>query len=142
MVDKGLQAYLNEIEFHLKDYHQQLDELHADLMDHQLNQRDYRAAERLLQLYTEVCIGLAKHWVKKLNQVAPVEAYQSFKYLAEKQLLTTEELVKWRKIIGMRNGLVHDYLNIDLSIVENIIKEKNYKDLSIFAKISIKALKE
>jgi uncharacterized protein YutE (UPF0331/DUF86 family) len=80
--------------------------------------------------------------LKKLNQVAPVEAYQSFKYLTEKQLLTTEELVKWRKIIGMRNGLVHGYLNIDLSIVENIIKAKDYKDLSIFAKISIKALKE
>ena len=45
------------------------------------------------------------------------------------------------KIIGMRNGLVHAYLNIDLTILENIIKQKQYGELKRFCDKAINALK-
>jgi uncharacterized protein with HEPN domain len=34
--------------------------------------------------------------------------------LKEKDAISTDELLQWRKIIGLRNGLVQDYLNIFL----------------------------
>jgi len=32
--------------------------------------------------------------------------------------------IEWTKIIGMRNRLVHDYNNVDLNIVWNVISEE------------------
>ena len=42
--------------------------------------------------------------------------------------------IEWRKIIGLRNRIVHDYFNIDVEIVWEIIQ----KDLPIFkSKLSV-----
>ena len=46
------------------------------------------------------------------------------------------------KIIGMRNGLVHDYLNIDLLIIEHIIKQKQYLQLDEFSSKAVDILEE
>jgi uncharacterized protein YutE (UPF0331/DUF86 family) len=64
MTDTGIALYIREVTRHIDEYMQELDELSQ--VD-QLNNRDYRAAERLLQLMTEVCIGLSKHWLKSIK---------------------------------------------------------------------------
>lgn len=140
MINPGLQLYLSEAKKHKLRYQQELDELRADHISQGLKSRDYRAAERLLQVYTELCIGLAKHWLKHLQGQSSGEAYQTFQLLAEHGNITTDELGKWRRIIGMRNGLVHDYLNVDPLIVTGIIEHKHYQDLSDFADKAITAL--
>ena len=106
-----------------------------------LNSRDYRAAERLLQLLAEVSIGLAKHWLKSLKKESGSNAYQTFVGLHELSLLTEAELNEWRKIIGLRNSLVHDHLNIDKSIIKLIIKDKKYQTLQLFCQTAISTLK-
>ncbi|MBM7072092.1 DUF86 domain-containing protein [Shewanella sp. 202IG2-18] len=136
--DIGLKAYLIEANKHSQHCLHELNHLTNDLLKTGLNTRDYLAAERLLQIYTELCIGLAKHCVKKIQSVATNEAYESFQILHSNGLLTIDELNEWRKIIGMRNGLVHDYLNIDLSIIEQIIRNKKYITLSEFVNKAIK----
>ncbi|MEH0691048.1 DUF86 domain-containing protein [Vibrio cholerae] len=140
MKNDGLQAYLHEAEKHQHTYLLELHELREDLMATGLKSRDFRAAERLLQVYSELCIGLAKHWVKSIQGKSTSEAYQAFTLLKEHQLITSSELMTWKRIIGMRNGLVHDYLNIDLLIVEGIIKEQQYLALHDFATKAIHAL--
>lgn len=45
MIEHGLQLYLKEVIFHINEYKFELDEL-SQLTN--LNNRDYRAAERLL----------------------------------------------------------------------------------------------
>lgn len=137
MIDQGITLYLHEVKRHINDYLCELDEL-SDLTA--LNSRDYRAAERLLQLLTEVNIGLAKHWVKSIKKSAGANAYQSFIELHDHDLITDSELDRWRKVIGLRNTLVHDYLNVDKRIVKQVIKTKDYNELKDFSDKAFLAL--
>ena len=139
--DIGLKAYLVEANKHSQQCLHELNELNTDLNKVGLNSRDYLATQRLLQIYTELCIGLAKHCVKKVQRVSTNEAYEAFQVLHANGFLTANELQEWKKIIGMRNGLVHDYLNIDLLIIEKIIRNKKYTTLLEFANEAIDFLK-
>ncbi|MBB1465194.1 DUF86 domain-containing protein [Vibrio sp. SG41-7] len=131
-MNKGLELYLMEVESHKAKCLKELDELNLDLNESELKSRDYLATERLLQVFTEMCIGLSKHMVKKIQNKSVIEAYQSFSILKEHNLISSNELRAWKQIIGMRNGLVHDYLNIDLLIIEDILRERHYQTLAEF----------
>jgi uncharacterized protein with HEPN domain len=50
--------------------------------------------------------------------------------------------IEWRKIIGKRNALVHDYLNIEPEIIRQVIKQNVYLGLYRFAEEGIYALKK
>lgn len=139
--EAGLQLYLTEAMKHKQDYCQQLDELRADLAQGELRRRDYLAIERLLQILTELCIGLAKHCLKKYQQQAATDAYQTFMQLHQHGLISAEELAEWRQIIGMRNGLVHDYLNIDINIIRLIVAQGRYQKLAQFCDKAISFLR-
>jgi uncharacterized protein YutE (UPF0331/DUF86 family) len=71
-----------------------------------------------------------------------VDAYQTFSGLKEQGMITSEELSEWKKIIGLRNGLVHDYLKIDLLIIEQIIKDADCNRLNEFSDKAIAFLTE
>lgn len=142
MKNKGLLLYLQEADKHQENYKRELDELKDDLIAENFRSRDYRALERLLQIYTELCIGLAKHWLKTLQKESATDAYQTFSQLRENSEISRQELSNWRKIIGMRNGLVHDYLNIDLTILEDILLQSHYMQLNEFSKKAINKLTE
>jgi len=137
VVEHGLKLYLKEVIIHINEYKFELNELSQLIV---LNNRDYRAAERLLQLLTEVSIGLSKHWLKTIKKESGSNAYQTFVALQDLGILTEKELVEWRKIIGLRNSLVHDYLNVDKSIIKLIIREKKYQTLLLFCQLAINAL--
>lgn len=140
--DAGFQLYLTEAAIHKQDYFQQLDELRLDLAQGELRRRDYLAIERLLQIFTELCIGLAKHCLKKYQRQAATDAYQTFSQLHLHGMITASELAQWRQIIGMRNGLVHDYLTIDLNIVRAIVAQGRYQTLAEFCDKAIEFLRQ
>ncbi|WP_159818000.1 type VII toxin-antitoxin system HepT family RNase toxin [Colwellia sp. 20A7] len=137
MVDQGLTLYIKEVKSHITEYDLELKEL-SELT--KLNNRDYRAAERLLQLLTEVSIGLSKHWLKSINKESSSNAYQTFVALESLNLIRDTELIEWRKIIGLRNALVHDYLNVDKAIVKLIIKDRKYQTVLLFCQTVITKL--
>ncbi len=124
-----LKIYLHERNQQVDGYVFELNEL-AEIEN--LKQRDYYAVERLLQVLVEACIGVSKHWLKFLGKSVPNEAYQAFELLARHGLLPESELVTWRKIIGLRNALVHDYLNLDRAIVLSVLRGKHYLKLAKF----------
>lgn len=136
--EQGLKLYLIEVALHISEYKSELNELNQL---NTLNTRDYRAAERLLQLLTEVSIGLSKHWLKALQKESGGNAYQTFIGLQELNIISETELTEWRKIIGLRNSLVHDYLNVDKSIVKLVIKSEKYNTLLLFCEQALQALK-
>ena len=141
MIESGLQQYLNEVAVLSKNYKVELDGLHHDLLADNFKKRDFRAGERLLQVYIGSCIGLAKHWSKQINK--PVtDAYQAFSHLAEAKQLAPEALHDWRSYVELRHSLVHDSLNVDLNIIADVIREQKYLDLQLFSQQAIEAIKQ
>jgi len=136
-----LQTYLHELQIHAENIVLELDGISELSGTANLSNRDFYAAERLLQVLTEACIGIAKHWVKLLNKTAPVDAYQAFELLLGLGYLSHQELPTWKRIIGMRNALVHDYLNVDRQIVLGVLRQRAYRQLLEFIRRAGEAMK-
>lgn len=132
--------YLSAIEQNTKVYHAELNQLHQILSERNLSTFEYRAAERSLQVSIEAAIGVAKHWAKSLTGSSPSDAYSAFEILSQYQHLSLEQLGNWRKVIGLRNALVHDYLNIDPGIVRSVISQGYYQQIFEFITLGIEAL--
>lgn len=85
-----------------------------------------------LQVLTENAIGKAKHMLKAEGEPVPVSAYDAFASLARREAVTAEELAKWNNVIGIRNRIVHDYMNIDMNVVFDLVREMKYRFVAEF----------
>lgn len=80
-----------------------------------------------LQVLVENAIGKAKHLLKANGSAVPTSAYDAFKALTETGMIPSDELSQWNAIVGLRNRIVHDYLNIDFDVVEQLLMQDKYK---------------
>ena len=85
-----------------------------------------------LQVLTENAIGKAKHMLKADGEPVPVSAYDAFASLARRGAVPAEELAKWNNVIGIRNRIVHDYMNIDMNVVFDLVRETKYRFVAEF----------
>ena len=74
-----------------------------------------------LQILIENAIGKAKQWLKVSGQPVPISGYDAFSALANSALIAPADLPAWNAIIGLRNRLVHDYMNIDMDQVTALL---------------------
>jgi len=125
-------TYLFSMREHLAELKSELQGLTEIIAQRDLSRYEYRAAERTLQVLIEACIGIAKHWVYSLNKTTPADAYAAFEKLSQ-QGIKSVNAVEWRKIIGIRDALIHDYLNIEPEIIRAVIKHSTYQALFAFA---------
>lgn len=137
-----LRSYLREVQAHAENVAAELDELAELSAAAPLSNRDFYAVERLLQILTEASIGVAKHWVKWLEKTAPADAYQAFELLLGAGRISAPELSVWKRVIGMRNALVHYYLNVDRQIVLAVLQQRAYRQLPEFVRRAAKAMGE
>jgi uncharacterized protein YutE (UPF0331/DUF86 family) len=81
----------------------------------------YGSAERFLQVAVEVLDDLGAHLVAKTG-AGPIERYRDIpdRLLAAGRLLDGQADV-WRRVIGFRNVIVHNYLDVDRAIVFDIL---------------------
>jgi uncharacterized protein YutE (UPF0331/DUF86 family) len=94
--------------------------------DNHWSEIDTLAIERCLQILIESVIGLSRYVLNtafSINVSRSREAVDELKRLGE---LTRNEHNKLTKIIGFRNILVHDYLNVDDTITMAIITKQDY----------------
>ena len=134
-------TYIFSMREHLGELKSELQGLTDIIYERDLSRYEYRAAERTLQVLIEACIGIAKHWNYALYKTAPADAYSAFEKLSQQGIEGIND-VEWRKIIGMRNALVHDYLNIEPEIIRAVIKKTAYLELFKFAAKGLIALQE
>jgi uncharacterized protein YutE (UPF0331/DUF86 family) len=128
-----IENYVDAIQQHVNESIEDLDSLHELLKQRHWSRLERKGAERLLQTLVEACISVAKHWLKKQKKVLPTDAYSVFEKLMELQLIPFEDVNDWQRIIGMRNAIVHDYLNLDEKVIKAIVVNKMYLKLQTFA---------
>lgn len=134
-------TYVFSMRGHLAELKSELQGLTDIINQRELSRYEYRAAERILQVLIEACIGIAKHWNYVFYKTAPADAYAAFEKLSQQGVEEVND-VEWRKIIGMRNALVHDYLNIEPDIIRAVIKKTAYNELLEFANKGLTVLQE
>jgi len=70
-----------------------------------------------LQIIIENSIGKAKHVLKIKQEKIPVSAYDVFQVLEQTGIINSEDEKQWKKVIGFRNTVVHEYMNVSEEIV-------------------------
>jgi len=82
----------------------------------------YGSAERFLQLAIETLNDMGSHVIAQ-RALGIVESYRDIPFiLAEHGYLDDASREKWIQMIGFRNILVHDYLDLDREIVYRVLQ--------------------
>ena len=88
----------------------------------------YGSTERFLHLCIEAMLDIGTHIISDKN-LGKIEYYSDVpKLLCHHGYLKKEQLDLFIRIIGFRNILVHEYLEVDLDIVYNVLQD-NLTDL-------------
>lgn len=74
-----------------------------------------------LQILIENAIGKCKQLLKASGQPVPVSAQDAFGALASLNFITPAEQASWARIVGLRNRIVHDYMNISMPQVMSFV---------------------
>ncbi len=116
--------YEQEIQKHIAKMIRILDE-YKDT-DRDWTEIDTLAIERSLQILIESVIGLSRYVLTTCFGINVSRSREAIGELKQRGELTPEEYEKLNKIIGFRNILVHDYLNVNENITQAIITKQDY----------------
>jgi len=92
-----------------------------------------------LQVLVENAIGKAKLLLKEHGCEVPVSAHDVFASLKGQGLISAAEQQQWRKAVGFRNTVVHEYMDVSEAIVFNIIRQRDYRKVLSFLRKSFDA---
>lgn len=92
-----------------------------------------------IQRAVEASIDLAMHVVSDNALGVPQNTRDAFELIYKKGLIDVELSNRLKAMVGFRNIAVHEYENLDLEVVKNII-EKNLDDIIKFKGRIIKLL--
>ena len=91
------------------------------------------AVERWLQVAVEACIDLAHHVVASEGWTPSATARAAFATLAGHGRIPTELAARLGRAAGLRNVLVHDYVDVDLALLARVVGH-DLEDLRAFAR--------
>lgn len=96
--------------------------------------QDYTSQDSVIlniQRACEASIDIANYLNKKLQFGIPQSSRDAFQLLYQNSVLTESLNRKMKNMIGLRNVAVHDYQELNLAIVENVIKH-HLSDFELF----------
>ncbi len=120
-------AYEQEIDNIQQEMLLILDDLHNDLGTWKA--RDILAVQRALQIIIESLIGLSRYVYQQKYGISVSKSRAAIDGLAKQGDLPHKDYELSLKMIGFRNVLVHDYLDVNRKIIEAIIKKQLYHDI-------------
>lgn len=85
-----------------------------------------------LPVLIENAIGKAKQLLKARGEAVPISAYDAFAALARLDKIDQAQLPAWNAVIGLRNRIVHDYMNIDMPRVLDLVRHGRYEFVAEF----------
>ena len=84
------------------------------------------------QILIENAIGKSKHLLKSAKRTVPISAYDAFAGLEQQGKISSEALQQWNSSIGLRNRIVHDYMNIDMQLIYELIINDRHQFIAMF----------
>jgi len=99
----------------------------------------YGSAERFLQLAIESTLDLGSHIIGEENLGSIEQSRDIPRRLCEHGYISQDQEKRWIRMIGFRNILVHEYLEVDRSIVHNMVCN-NLSDLEELKRVFAKFL--
>ncbi|MCQ8118001.1 type VII toxin-antitoxin system HepT family RNase toxin [Methylomonas rosea] len=97
-----------------------------DIAYEQALMRDLLAIQRALQVYIEAFIGMARYFVEQKYQLTVSQSREALDELKNRGDLPADQHAELMKILGFRNVLVHDYLDLNDGIVQAIVTKRQY----------------
>jgi len=95
------------------------------------------STERNLQTAIQAVIDIGNHIVADMDLGTPADYKEIFRLLAKNGIVGDEQAARLISMTGLRNILVHEYLQIDLHLIYSIIRN----DLDDFDQFIAAALK-
>jgi len=99
---------------------------------HPLSGLEQSGVLHALQVLIENAIGKTKQMLKVAGEPVPVSAYDAFAALARHGEISIEQLPEWNAVVGLRNRIVHDYMNIDMNRVLDWVVKERYQFVTDF----------
>ena len=81
-------------------------------------------AERNMQIAIQSAIDIGNHVVADMDLGTPKDYKDIFQLLAKNKIISVGLARKLISMTGLRNVLVHDYLEVDLQLIYRIIKNE------------------
>jgi len=100
-----------------------------------------RIIERTLQIMIETCVDIAGHIISDRGYRIPKSYADTFKVLQEENILEKELFETMEKMAKFRNIVVHNYDEVDASIVVTILR-RHLDDFLTYKNAIINMLKE
>ena len=89
-------------------------------------ERDFLAIQRASQAYIESFIGMARYFVQQKYNLSVSQSREAIDELKSRGDLTVRQHEELLKIIGFRNVLDHDYLELNDGIVQAVVIKRHY----------------
>lgn len=101
------------------------------------NLEDYRKMDMIvlnLQRACEAVLDLAMYTVTTRKLGLPQNRRQAFELLEKNKIINSQMCIQMKEMIGFRNIAIHDYKELDNSILKDVI-ENHLAELLEFARI-------
>ncbi len=128
-----LDLYQAETALIAQDQTALLDEARATMLaGGALSRLEQNGVLHAIQVLVENAIGKAKQLLKAAGKQVPLSAYDGFLGVAALGVVKSSDLTAWNAAIGLRNRIVHDYMNIDMLRVLELVKNEQYRFITDF----------
>ena len=91
----------------------------------------YGLVERYLQLSVQCVLDIVNIFVKSEEKIRPYDNYEGVDSLVKNLVISEETAENVKKMIGLRNILVHEYGKIDREEIYDVLKN-DLKDIEKF----------
>ncbi len=94
---------------------------------------EIRAVKNSMQVIVENAVGKAKRVLKHYNcPIIAQKGSDAFSFMYEIGLIDDDTYSTMRSAIGLRNAMIHDYMNFNDEILMQVVKTKKYKEVTSF----------